>query len=435
MRHKCVRTTKLFCSLDRTPFVAVSATLFAVFVFALILTTGRPGFGRSDLPKVNNPIWAPGANEEGAIVLAVMCDGRVFWGQDPISVGDLPHKLSDRVERTPEATIYLAVDAHATYGNVAKVLAVLRSVGAARVVFLVDQRKDRTSGIDYSQPHVWDLVEVWRSMDSLERADFMLLVLMLANTGAIICFRLYRNNTARRQSRTFIRDAALALRDGKFDEVITIAARNSESHVASIVAEGLAAYASVSSEFTNTEAIATARRAFQRSSKSLAAHLKVGLNTIVTIGSSAPFIGFLGTVDGIQGSFGAATTGPAGTVLARWASQIAQALILGAMGLLVSILAVWCFNYLHSHIEVFEREMSNAELEAVTCLEAHPHWRKRFEQSYPARRILAVPDASVVRNREVPYDRHRPLLLAMWCCVLYLVYVLARGVYWSWFYP
>jgi biopolymer transport protein ExbB/TolQ/biopolymer transport protein ExbD len=434
MRHKPVRAAKLFCSLDRTPLVAVSATLFAVFLFALMLTAGRPGFGRSDLPKVNNPAWEPGANEEAAIVLTVMRNGRVFWGQDPISVGDLPHKLRDRVERTPEATIYLAVDAHATYGSVAKVLGVLCSVGTARVVFLVDQRKARTSGIDYSQPYVWDLVEVWRSMDWLERTDLMLLVLMLANTCAIVCSRLYRDNTARRQSRTFICDAALALRDGKFEEVITIAARNSESHVASIVAEGLAAYASVSSEFTNTEAIATARRAFQRSSKSLAARLKVGLNTIVTIASSAPFIGFLGTVEGILEAF-RGTTGPPSAALARLASEIVQALILGAMGLLVSILAVWCFNYLHSRIEVFEREMSNAELEAATCLQAHPQWRKRFDQSYPVRRILALTDASVVHNWEVPYDRHRPLLLAMSCCVLYLVYVLARSVYWLWFYP
>jgi hypothetical protein len=58
-----------------------------------------------------------------------------------------------------------------------------------------------------------------------------------------------------------------------------------------------------------------------------------------------------------------------------------------------------------------------------------------IEQSYPARRILALPDASVVRNWEVPYDRDRPLLLAMWCCVLCLVYVVAREVYWSWFCP
>ncbi len=433
MRHKRVRTARLFCSVDRTPFVAVSATLFAMFVFALMLTTGLPRFGRSDLPKVNNPIWVPDANEEDAIVIAVMNNGRVFWGQDQISIGDLVHKLSDRVERSPQAQIYLAVDAHSSYGNVAKVLAALRSVGVAKVVFLVDQRKFQTSVVGYSQPDFWNLVRLWHSMDWLGRADFMLLALMLANTGAIFCFRLYRYNTAQRESRTFIRDAASVLRDGKFDEVITIAARNSRSHVANIVAEVLAAYASTPPEFTNTEAIAAAQRVFQRRSKFLAAHLKGGLNTFITIASSAPFIGFLGTVIGIEGSF-RGTTGPPSEALARLASEIAEALILGAMGLLVSVFAVWCFNYLRSRFEVLENEMSNAELEAVACLKAHPQRREQFEHSSAAKRIFAVADASAARTWEVPYDRQRPLLLAMWCCALYLAYVLARGV-WSSLYP
>jgi biopolymer transport protein ExbB/TolQ/biopolymer transport protein ExbD len=433
MRQKRARAAKLFCSVDRTPFVALSATLFAIFVFALMLTTGLPRFGPSDLPKVNNPIWAADANEDDAIVLVVMYNGRVFWRQDPISIDDLRHELRHRLERNPQAQIYLAVDAHASYGTVAKVLAALRSVGAAKVVFLVDQRKSRTSVVGYSQPAFWNLARLWHSMDWLGRADFMLLALMLANTGAILCFRLYRYSTARRQSRTFIRDAASVLRDGKFDEVITIAARNRRSQVANIVAEVLAAYASAPPEFTNTEAIAAAQRAFQRRSKFLAAHLKGGLNTFTTIASSAPFIGFLGTVNGIQGSF-RGTTGPPSAALARLASEIAEALMPGAMGLLVSLLALWCFHYLRSRFEVLENEMSNAELEAVRCLKAHPQWREQFEHSSAEKRIFAGADASAARTWEVPYDRQRPLLLALWCCALYLAFVLARGV-WSWLYP
>jgi biopolymer transport protein ExbB/TolQ len=56
--------------------------------------------------------------------------------------------------------------------------------------------------------------------------------------------------------------------------------------------------------------IAAAQRAFQRRSKFLAAQSKGGLKTFATIASSAPFIGFLGTVIGIEGSF-AGPTGPA----------------------------------------------------------------------------------------------------------------------------
>ncbi len=427
MRHKQA-ATNLFCSLDRTPFIAVSATSFAIFVFALMLTNGLPRFGPSDLPKVDNPIMEPDAGRDDAIVLVVTPNGRIFSRKDPISIDVLRHEIRHRLELNPQAQIFLAVDAHAGYGNVATVLAALRSVGVEKVVFLVDQRKTQTSGMIYLQPDFWNVGELWRSIDRLNQADFMLLSFMLANTGAILCFRLYRYSAARRESRAFIRDAASPLSKGKFDEVISIAARNRRSHVANIVAEVLAAYASAPPGFANTEAIALAQRAFQRRSKLLAAHLKCGLNTFVTIAASAPFIGFLGTVNGILGCF-VGGSGNRYTALARVASQLAEALLPGAMGIVVSILAVWCFYYVRSLFKVLETEMSNAELEAVTCLKAHPQWREQFEHLSVAARIYAVGDAPAGRSWEVPYDRQRPLLLAFWCCALYVAFLLAHA--WS----
>lgn len=428
MGHQRVRPAELFCSIDRTSFVAVSATLFAIFLFAIMLTNGLPKFGPLDLPKVDYPSMEPDADADDAIVLVVMCDGRVFWRQDPISIDDLRHELHYRLVRSPQAQIFLAVDAQASYANLSTVLVAVRSVGVETVVFLVDQRKIRTSGIIYPQPDFWNVDRLWRTMDWLSRADFMLLAFMLANTGAILCFRLYRYSANRRESRTFIRDAASPLRAGKFDEVISIAARNSRSHVANIVAEVLAAYASAGSEFTDSEAIALAERAFQRRSKLLAAHLKCGLNTFATIASAAPFIGFLGTTNGILGSL-TGTSGEQHTVLARLASEIAEALLLGAMGMVVSILALWCLYYVRSQFKVLEIEMSNAELEAITCLKAHPHWREQSERSSAPTRIFAVGDASAGRSWEVPYDRQRPLLLAFWCCALYVAFLLAHA--WS----
>jgi biopolymer transport protein ExbD len=151
MRRKSVRPAELFCSIDRTSFVAVSATVFAIFVFALMLISGLPKFGPSDLPKVNNPIMAPDADRNDAIVLVVMYNGRVFWRKDPISIDDLRHEIRHRLERNPQAEIFLAVDAHASYADVSTVLAAVRSAGV------------------------------------LSRANFILLAFMLANAGAIIC--------------------------------------------------------------------------------------------------------------------------------------------------------------------------------------------------------------------------------------------------------
>jgi len=425
MRHKQA-ATNLFCSLDRTPFIAVSATSFAIFVFALMLTNGLPRFGPSDLPKVDNPIMEPDADRDDAIVLVVTHNGRIFSRKDPISIEFLQRELRHRLDRDPQAQIFLAIDAHANYGNVAPVLAAVRSVGVENVVFLVDQRKLKISGIIYPQHGFWNVGQLWRSMDRLNQADFLLLAFMLANTGAILCFRVYRYSAARRESRTFMRDAASPLREGKFDEVISIAARNKRSHGANLVAEVFSTYASAArSDFTNTEAIALAQRAFQRRSKRLAALLKCGLNTLATIASSAPFVGFLGTINGILGCF----TGGRSGALSRFASEIAEALLPGAMGIVVSILAVWCFYHVRSRFKVLENEMTNAELEAITCLKAHPEWREQLEHSFAATRIFDVWDASADRSWEVPYDRQRPLLLAFWCCALYVAFLLAHA--WS----
>jgi len=428
MRDKRVRAARLFCSIDRTPFVAVSATLFAVFVFAFMLTSGLPKFGPSELPKANNPLMAPDANRDDAIVLVVMYDGRVFWRKDPVSIDTLRHEIRHRLERNPQAQIFLAVDAHASYGNVSRVLATVRSVGVESVVFLVDQRKPKISGIVYPQPRFWNVDQLWRSMDRLNQADFLLLAFMLANTGAILCFRLYRYSAARREFRTFMRDAAAPLREGKFDEVICIAARNSRSHVANLVADLLATYALARPEFNNTEALELAQRAFLRRSKLLAAQLKCGLDSFATIASSAPFIGFLGTINGILGCF-VGTSGSRSTALGRVASQIAQALLLGAMGLVVSIVAVWCFYYVRSQFKRLEIEMARAEIEAITYLKTHPQWRGKSEDSSATTRILTAGSGFAGRNWEVSYDRQRPLLLAFWCCAGYVAFLLAHA--WS----
>ncbi len=390
-----------------------------------MLTNGLPRFGPSDLPKVNFPDMAPDANRDDAIILVVMSNGRVFWRKDPISIDDLRPQLRYRLERNPYAQVFLAVDARASYAEVSTVLAAVRSAGVERVVFLVDQRKIRAAWI-YPQPDFWDIGELWRRMDSLNRADFLLLAFMLANTGATLCFRVYRYSAARRESRTFMRDAALLLREGKFDEVISIAARNSRSHVAKIVAEVLATYASVPRDLSNTEAIALAQRAGQRRSQLTAAELKCGLGTFATIASAAPFIGFPGTVNGILGCFTGISGSRAGA-LGEVSSRIAAALLLGPIGIVVSILALWCFYYVRGRVKVLETEISNAELEALTCLKSHPQWREQFQHSFATTRIFAVGNAAADRSWEVPYDRQRPPLLAFWCCALYVVFLFVRA--------
>jgi biopolymer transport protein ExbB len=79
------------------------------------------------------------------------------------------------------------------------------------------------------------------------------------------------------------------------------------------------------------------------------ASLRQRLGLIATIGSTAPFVGLVGTVLGIVNAFGQLAAGGQpglGTVSAG----IAEALVTTAIGIAVAIPAVWCFNALTQRI-------------------------------------------------------------------------------------
>jgi biopolymer transport protein ExbB/TolQ len=259
----------------------------------------------------------------------------------------------------------------------------------------------------------------WRSLDWVERAALTLLALMSANSVVIAFHRLYRYNIARKQSRAFLRDSTNALRDGRFDEVVLIAARNTRSSVASMVVAGLDAFASVPLQFTDIEAIAAAERAFQRTGTMLIAELGLGLGTLRTIATCAPFVGLAGTWFEILNAF-RGYIGARSSFIARTASDISNALVMTAVGLLVGILAVWFHNYLWRRIEVLQTEMWEAETDTIQHLKSDRQRHRQHEPMAVTRTdscfVMAKPS-----SREVPYDRQRALLLSILLCGIYLV--------------
>ena len=79
---------------------------------------------------------------------------------------------------------------------------------------------------------------------------------------------------------------------------------------------------------------------------------------LATTGSTAPFIGLLGTVVGIMNSFRAiANAGSAS--LATVAPGISEALFATAVGLFAAIPAVMAYNYLLNEVRKQENEMNN----------------------------------------------------------------------------
>jgi biopolymer transport protein ExbB/TolQ len=84
-----------------------------------------------------------------------------------------------------------------------------------------------------------------------------------------------------------------------------------------------------------------------------------GLDGLATVAATAPFLGLLGAVSGIFGSF-RGTTGPKLNIMAAMANDLSRSMIPLALGLAVATLASAGYRYLHSCLADFDIEMSHA---------------------------------------------------------------------------
>ncbi len=210
----------------------------------------------------------------------------------------------------------------------------------------------------------WDVVSLLKAMGWPARTVVGILFLMSAWSVGIMIDRMLMYSAARKQSRVFVQQVAGALREGKLDEAISIAERNKKSHIAKVVATGLAEFQSASAQVSDAEVIEAAKRGLERSVAIVHAEMKRGLSGLATIGSTAPFVGLFGTVVGIINAFKGISAEKA-TGLSAVAGGIAEALVTTAFGLFVAVPAVWTYNYFTNKVEAFDVEMDNSSMELI----------------------------------------------------------------------
>lgn len=193
----------------------------------------------------------------------------------------------------------------------------------------------------------------------------IILALMSMYSIAVMVERWLTFNAAKNQSRQFAPKVAQALRENRIDEAIAISDRHKKSHLAMVVNAGLQEFQAhqAGSDIPGTT-MEAARRALQRATALKTAELKRGLSGLATIGSTAPFVGLLGTVIGIISAFQGMKTAE-GTGISAVAGGISEALIETAFGLLVAIPAVWAFNIFQNKVESFIIEMDNSSSELI----------------------------------------------------------------------
>lgn len=110
---------------------------------------------------------------------------------------------------------------------------------------------------------------------------------------------------------------------------------------------------------TDKQVLEAATRSMECSVRGIHEQLRHRLNSLATIGSTAPFVGLFGTVIGIMNSF-RGSTGARATYISAAAGGISEALITTSLGLLVAVPAVWAFNYFSIQLESFDMEMHHS---------------------------------------------------------------------------
>ncbi|MGH8639148.1 MAG: MotA/TolQ/ExbB proton channel family protein [Burkholderiales bacterium] len=214
-----------------------------------------------------------------------------------------------------------------------------------------------------------DLMQMWGQMGWIAKAIGVILIIMSMISFGVAIERIYTFTQARKQSKLYAPQVAKHLKEGRLKDAIAISSSKNYrySHLAKVVLAGLQEYQfqqETGSNLSREDLVDTVRRAIQRASALTANDLKKGVASLATIGSTAPFVGLLGTVVGIITAFqGIAATGSGG--LGAVSAGISEALVETALGLVVAIPAVWFYNYLTGRIEYFNVEMDNSSSELV----------------------------------------------------------------------
>ncbi|HET9451481.1 MAG TPA: MotA/TolQ/ExbB proton channel family protein [Aggregicoccus sp.] len=208
------------------------------------------------------------------------------------------------------------------------------------------------------------LDELWGHMGLFARLVVIVLGIMSVASLVVMAERMVVFRKTRRDSRNFAAKMGAIL--GKGD--LTVAANTNlgkdVGHLGRVINSGLTAYKISGRGDVQVESVA---RALERQAQREVQSLKRGLGLLATVGSTAPFVGLLGTTMGIVNAFqlmAEAGSGGLGTISAG----IAEALVTTAFGLLVAIPAVMAYNFLQGWVDaraVDISESSNEFLDVV----------------------------------------------------------------------
>lgn len=214
-----------------------------------------------------------------------------------------------------------------------------------------------------------DLLEMWAGMGTPVKGVVIFLTLQAVACIAAVIDRLIMLRISMSRSRRFAIAAHEKMERGDYEGVVELAKKTKGSHLADYLGAGLETFVQRRAAGNDPEkVIELTRRALERKGESIGQELHKMMNILASTGSTAPFVGLLGTVLGIINAFhmiAASGGGGIGTI----GAAIGEALVVTGYGLVVAIPSVLIFNWLSGKLAAYESGLLEAGGELVDELD------------------------------------------------------------------
>ncbi len=198
-------------------------------------------------------------------------------------------------------------------------------------------------------------------LDLAMKGGWIMFVLLLLSIWVLYRFfsKLFELYRAKREERSFMGRIKEYVSEGKFEQAIKLC-EETDSPLARMLAKGLSRQGhSMNDILVIVENVGNIE----------IGRLNNGLPFVATTAAIAPMIGFLGTVTGmIRAFFDIAREGGAGVNISLLSSGIYEALVTTVGGLIVGILALFCYNYLVARIEKLMTHFETKTMEFMDML-------------------------------------------------------------------
>jgi len=123
-----------------TPMADVMLVLLIIFM----ITTPLLQSGITvNLPKAKNPLDAPDADSNEAVVIAMNREGRLYWKKKQISEQEMYELLLKQFQAGDiNRTIFLKADTALAYGRVVEIVNGCRRAGVERIGLMAEKERD-----------------------------------------------------------------------------------------------------------------------------------------------------------------------------------------------------------------------------------------------------------------------------------------------------